>query len=352
MIVAAVAGTKNMGRVWSVITVPIVVTPVFGPALGGVLLDQLGWRWIFLVNLPLCALAFVMGLRILPHTARAPAGRLDVRGIVLLVGGLPLFMYGLVATGRSPVGLVAGTMAGGAVLLALFGVHARRSRAPLLDVRLFANRAFASSSLVSLAAGAALSGAMLLMPLYFQEIRGADATAAGVMLAPQAVGMALVTPFLGRLTARFGGGSLVAVGLVVTIGGTLPLAFLDESTPYSLIEPALLVRGIGFGLVLLPAMIAAFATLRPDQLSDGTPQVSVVQRVGGSVGTAVFAVLLAHYLRGVTGSGERSAHVLAGAYATAYWWAVGLTAAAFGPAWLLIRAERAQRSEERLGRSA
>jgi MFS family permease len=222
--------------------------------------------------------------------------------------------------------------------VAAFVRHALRARKPLLDIRLFASRAFTSAAATNFCLGGALFGAMILLPLYFQTIRGESAVRTGLLLAFQGVGMSVAMPLAGRLTDRFGGGILAACGVAITALATLPFAFVDEHTSYTLICGSLVARGFGIGMAFMPAMAAAYAVLRPDQVIDATPQLNVIQRVGGSIGTAIFAVVLSRDLRRADG-----VHGAAAAYASTYWWVLAVTAVAVVPAIVLARVERVRR---------
>ena len=212
-------------------------------------------------------------------------------------------------------------------------------------MRLYANRAFAAASATTFFLGASLFGAMILLPLYFQVVRGDSVVRTGVLLIPQSLGAAFAMPIAGRLADRYGGGPIALIGVIVSAISTLPLAFVTVGTPLWEIEASLLVRGLGIGLAMMPAMSAAYAVLRPEQIADATPQLTVVQRVGGSIGTAVLAVVLGTALTGATGPAATSA-----AFASAYWWAFGLSVVAVIPALILLQAERRSRrfqSEQR-----
>jgi MFS family permease len=143
-------------------------------------------------------------------------------------------------------------------------------------------------------------------------------------------------PLSGRLTDRVGGGIVAFVGVLVTVLGTIPFAFMDERTSYWDTSLAMLLRGFGIGVAMMPAMAAAYATLRREQVMDATPQLNVISRVGGSIGTALFAVVLARRLQ----HSSAGVHGLAGAYGHTYWWVVAVTAAGVVPAALLARFER------------
>jgi MFS family permease len=220
-------------------------------------------------------------------------------------------------------------------MLLAFGRHALRTERPLLDVRLYANRIFAAASLTTFGLGAALFGAMILVPLYYQQVRGESVIVTGLLVGPQGLGMLFVAPFTARLTHRFGGGRVAIVGVSILCLTSLPFAFIGADTSILGISLLLLLRGVGIGLSFIPTTTVAFASLRTDQLSDATPQMNVLQRVGGAIGTAVLAVVLQ---RASAGAGTPAE--LAGAFGTAYWWAFGIAMLAFIPCIVLLRAER------------
>ena len=301
MVMARTAGPQNMGRVMAVIGVPIVMAPVLGPVLGGILVQELSWEWIFFVNVPVGVVAVLAAQRLFPEEAPEPAGRLDLTGLALLATGLPLTIFGLTELGIQ--GALVATqvlvpLLAGLALTALFVAHALRSDHPLVDLRLFANRAFAAAAATTFVLGAALFGALIIVPLYYQGLRGEAAIATGLLLAPQGIGAALAMPRSGSLTDRFGGGPVTIVGIVILAVATLPFAFAGPDTSYVLLCLALVVRGIGLGLAMMPAFAAAYAALTPAQVGDATPQLNVLQRIGGSFGTAILTVVLTTQLEG------------------------------------------------------
>src|SRR5919199_3490406 len=272
MILAHAAGPRNMARIMSAIGVPIILAPVFGPTLGGLLVEHAGWQWIFFVNLPVGVAAVFAALRLLPRDAadRAAAGRLDAPGLALVAAGLVGITYGLAQSG-SAGSLAASTVLTplliGAGLVAAFVVRALRIERPLLDVRLYANKAFSAASVTMFALGGALFGAMVLMPLYFQLVRHEDAVATGILVAPQGIGAAVAMFLSGRVTQRLGGGLTSFIGGAITIAATVPYLLVDESTSFGLIAAAMVVRGFGIGMSMMPSMTAAYAVLRPEQVN-------------------------------------------------------------------------------------
>jgi EmrB/QacA subfamily drug resistance transporter len=345
LIMASAAGPRRMGRVMGLIAVPAMLAPIFGPALGGLILDNASWRWIFFVNLPIGIAAMIAAWRGLPRSEAEDAGKLDLLGLVLAGTGMPLITYGLaeigVTGGFSSVKVIA-PIFGGLALVALFIAHARRVPRPLLDIHLYAKRTFASASVTTFFLGAALFGAMILMPLYYQQVRGESVLATGLLVGPQGLGAALAMPISGRLTDRIGGGPLALAGVILTTLATIPFGLVGAHTSIGSLSVWMFVRGIGIGFAFMPAMAAAFAALQPRELADATPQMNVLQRLGGSIGTAVLAVVLQRAI--VSAHHPLTQSGLAGAYSTAFWWSLGITALAIVPSIVLLRAEREART--------
>jgi EmrB/QacA subfamily drug resistance transporter len=347
MILVRAAGPKNMARVMSAIGVPIILAPVFGPTLGGLLLEHAGWQWIFFVNLPVGIVAVFAAMRLLPRDVASPAtaGKLDATGLALVATGLVGITYGLAQSGTAG-SLLADTVLVpfllGIALVATFVVRALKIDNPLLDVRLYANKAFAAASVTMTALGAALFGAMVLMPLYFQLVRHEDAVHTGLLLAPQGIGAAMAMALSGRVTERLGGGLTSLIGGAVTIVATIPFVLIGANTSFVLIAAAMIVRGFGIGMSMMPSMTAAYAVLRRDQIADATPQLTVLQRVGGSIGTAILTVVLQG---GISGLAAPSDAGVAGAFGHTYYWVLGISLVALLPTIVLATVERRARAE-------
>jgi EmrB/QacA subfamily drug resistance transporter len=338
LIMAQVAGPKRMGRVMGIVAMPAMLAPILGPVVGGAILEYLHWSWIFLVNVPIGVVAFILGWRMLPQTDSGAAGRLDVAGLVLMSMATSALVYGTSELGTPNTSLTAPLVVWpivvGVVLAGVFCWHALRVERPLLDVRLYANRVFGAASLTTFGLGAALFGAMILVPLYYQEVRHESVIVTGLLTGPQGLGMLLVMPLAGRLSDRFGGGRVALAGVSLLCLATVPLAFLGAHTSILYISLVLVLRGVGIGFSFMPAMTAAFASLRPEQLSDATPQLNVLQRIGGAIGVAVLAVVLQRASGHLPSLGK-----LAGAYDTAFWWSLGIAMLSLIPCLVLLRAE-------------
>jgi EmrB/QacA subfamily drug resistance transporter len=321
---ARAAGPQRMGRVMSVVAVPALLGPVLGPVIGGLIVDAISWRWIFYVNLPMGALALLAAWRWLePDAHRRPDAPIDAVGIALLSPGLAAFVYGVSEAAEVGLGgtrAVVG-MAIGAALVAAFVVHALRTRDPLLDMRLFADRVFAASSTAMVLFAATMFAVMLLFPLYEQAARGLSALDAGLLMAPQGLAAMVAMPVAGKLADIRGPRALVLTGVAATVLGTIAFTQVSADSSQALLAVSLVARGIGMGFIMAPLMAAAYRTLSTEAVARATTTMNIVMRVGGAVGTAVFAVVLQHELGGA-GAGAGVAH----AFAVTFWWNLGATA--------------------------
>src|SRR5436190_446531 len=314
------------------------VIPVSGWAAG-----RFGAKRLWVASVVLFTLGSALsGLAWSTETLGVFRTKLDRVGLGLLALGVPLFVYGLAEIGQSG-GLAApqayGPLIVGAALVAVFVAHALRVEEPLLNVRLFRSASFSAAAVTTFVLGACLFGAMIIMPLYFQLVRGEDAVTTGLLLIPQGVGAAMAMPLAGRFSDRVGGGRVALAGLAVTLVTTLPFIALQADTSYLLISAAMIGRGLGIGLTMMPAMTAAYARLRPEDIAHATPQLNVLQRVGGSIGTALLTVVLQH---GLT-AGAHTPAAAADAFGHTYLWVMALTAVAAIPAFVLARSESAER---------
>ncbi|WP_306338407.1 MDR family MFS transporter [Streptomyces sp. KL118A] len=317
-LLARIAGRHRTGRVISVVAVVPLLSPVFGPLLGGTILSVASWPWLFLVNLPIGAVAALLARRYVP--AVPPSTRrtaFDLRGAVLLSPGLAVLVYGLteVAHGRTlPAAL---GVTAGLAMLAGFTVHGLRTRGtPLVDPRLFTRPPFGAAALALLVLGASVFGTTFLLPLYFQTGRGLSAWEAGLLLAPQGLGAAAGSVLVNRTIDKVAPRTLVVAGIVLILAGTVPFTQLGHEPPDALIIAALAVRGIGMAMIGAPVMNIVYSRIEPEHLPRASGALNLLNTVGGSVGTAALAVVLENRLP------ARGTDVSA-AFADTFWWVLG-----------------------------
>ena len=350
---AQASGPQRMGRVMSIIGVPLLLAPIIGPVVGGALVDTVSWRWIFFVNLPVSAVAFLLAIRLLPRPPRRAERKLDLLGAILLPIGIASFLWGLAELGQKATLTAWAPLTALLVGLALvvgFVVHALRSPDPLIDVRLFRRRGFASAAATNLMLGVALFGVALLLPLYFQIIRERSPLETGLLLIPQGLGAAVAISIAGALTDKVGARRVVPAGIAFALVGTFAYTQIAVDSPYWYLAGALFLIGAGLGATITPSMAAAFQSLEHAEIPGATSAVNVVQRVAASLGTALLAIVLqrtiAANLTGFNGSisaaaalaqqdPQHAASEIADAFGTTFWVAFGLTAAALVPALFL-----------------
>ncbi|MEX1908455.1 DHA2 family efflux MFS transporter permease subunit [Janibacter sp. Y6] len=276
-IMTRAAGPQRMGRLMAILGVPMLLGPIGGPILGGWLIDNahwLGrpsWTWIFLINLPIGAAALVYAWVVLPKDSAVPSESLDVVGLLLMSPGLALFLYGVSSipdTGTILATKVLAPALVGIVLMAAFAWWSFKPEHPLLDLSLFTNRNFTVAALTMFLFAAAFFGGLLLVPTYFQQVRGEDTFTAGLLLAPQGIGALITMPIAGALVDKMPVGRIVPFGIALITGGMFALTQIDAETSYwGYIIPVLFVMGLGMGGTMMPLMTSALKTLTAHQVA-------------------------------------------------------------------------------------
>ena len=289
------AGPHRMGRVMGVLGVPMLIAPIMGPILGGWLVADVSWRWIFFINVPIGVVAFILALIVLDRDQPQPAHRLDWLGMLLLSPGLAVFIYGLAESSSYGFGSPRswGPTAVGVLLIAAWFVHSWRTPEPLIDVRTFVHTraGYAGTSFFLFAIS--VFGTMLLIPLYYQAVRGTSALQAGLLLAPGGFGAMLLMPVSGRLTDRYGPTWLPATGLPLVAIGLIPFVFVGATTSYVLLCAGSFVQGLGMGLAMMPNMTAAMQAVPPSAIARTSTAMNIIRQAGASIGTAILSVILA-----------------------------------------------------------
>lgn len=316
MMMARHAG-RHMARVIGVAAMPVMVGQMLGPILGGFLLSHFGWRWIFLVNVPVGIVAIAFALYALPRDEAPAPRRLDLFGFALISPGLALLLLGLadLAHGHEgpPIRLIVSLL-----LLTAFVVHSLRAPpTALIDLRLFTGRIFRAAAVTQFLSNAISFGGQLLLPLYFLNVRGASPGVTGLFLVPMALGMFVALPVMGRMSERFGARMISGSGTAIALLGTVPFALAGPETSVLLLCCSLFVRGFGVGSITIPSAAAAYASVPRESLSSATTAINICQRFGGPVGTTTLALFLQYQLL---------VDLPAPAYAATFWLLAGLAA--------------------------
>jgi EmrB/QacA subfamily drug resistance transporter len=301
LMMARVAG-RQMARVLGYAVVPLLSAPILGPVVAGAILDRASWSWLFYVNLPIGVLAVGLAWFLLPRDEPSAERRaFDLFGFLLISPGLVALLYGLerAAHGAGFVPLSAGI-----ALLTGFILHVRRAgSSALVDLRLFRNTLFANAAVTQFLANGMLYASQFLIPLYLITGVGVSPDRVGWLLAPPAVAMMFVYPFMGFVTDRFGCRAVVAFGVLLTVLGTIPFLWMTQrGFAAAGVMLGLFLRSVGQGAIGIPTVSAAYASVPREQLSFATTAVNIVQRLGGPTATIAVAIVVTMATHSADGS--------------------------------------------------
>jgi len=299
-IMTKAAGPKRMGRLMAILGVPMLLGPILGPILGGWLIDAASWHWIFLINVPIGVVALIYAYVALQKDSPHPSESFDFLGVLMMSPGLALFLYGvssIPAQGKvgTPKVLVPALI--GLALVVAFVLYSFKPKHPLLDLRLFGNRNLAVSIITMFLFAVAFFGGLLLVPTYFQQIRGESVLKAGLLVAPQGIGAMLTMPIAGTLSDKFPVGRIVPFGLVFIAAGMAGLTQIGSTTSYPVLIGLLFIMGLGMGGTMMPIMTSALKTLRAAEVARGSTLLNITQQIASSIGVAVMSVILTSGLK-------------------------------------------------------
>jgi EmrB/QacA subfamily drug resistance transporter len=282
-------------RAAGILTVPTTLAPALGPALGGLLTTDLSWRWVFYVNLPIGAAAFLFGILFLREDRQSHPGRFDLPGFLLSGLGLGLAMYGV---SEGPVkgwhsADVLATIAAGVVLLAAMVFVELRTDEPMVNLQLLGNRLFRSSNGVMVLSSIAFLGSLYAISLYFQDGRGLSALNSGLSTAPEAIGVMAGAQLATRwLYPRLGPRRHITGGLVGVALSIGLLSVLGPGTSLWWARLLMFALGVAMGQVFVPVQAAAFATITPEATGRASTMFNTVRQLGGAVGVAVLTTAI------------------------------------------------------------
>ena len=312
------------------ITLPLAIGPVLGPVLGGIILSVLSWRWLFLVNVPIIAIGFLLAAWALPKGGAQPKDKrepLDVIGLILLAPGLAGVLLGLTelsSHGGLNHGAVLIPLVAGVGLLAAFVGWALRltGRRPIVDLRLLRARSLATACATLFTTHATLYAGLFLLPLYYQNVRHDSVLAAGLLLIPQGLGVLASRFVVGRMVDRLGARAVTVLCFVLAGLTTVPFALADSHTSQLWLGIVLAIRGFAVGALIIPATSVAYNDVVPATIPHATMNTRIAQQLGASFGVAIVAVVLQSAL----------AHGSVSAFHQAFWWATGIAIVGLIPA--------------------
>ncbi len=285
---------RERARAIGTITAAVMLGYPIGPLLGGWMLTRFDWRWVFLINLPVVALALVAVTVLLPESRSSLRRRIDRVGLVVSSGGLALLTYGVINAGdrgwSDSVALA--EMVGGTFGLAAFVLWERRVAAPLVDLRLFRVSAFTWGATLSSLVSFAMFGLLFAAPLYFQVVRGADAQGSGIRLLPLIAGLLVGGAVADRLAARAGASRIAALGFLLFAAGLAFGATTSVATGDAKAVAWIALSGLGLGLVLPTTIDAALGAVSDDNSGVAAGVLQALRMVGGALGAAILGALI------------------------------------------------------------
>jgi EmrB/QacA subfamily drug resistance transporter len=287
----------QLGKVQALNGSVMMLAPLLGPAAGGLLVAGWGWPAVYAINVPLCLVIAIFAVVKVARDRDRETTPLDVPGLLAIVLGttglvmaIGSFSHGVSLTAKEflvPLGFGIGGVVG-------FVVRELRAEHPLLDVRLFAIGVYRMAALNIAFLGFLLYAPMVLIPLYFEAARGESAVLTGLLVSIGGVGVVAASRICRWLMPKILCARTMLVGVGLTIAATVPMLMLTASTSYYVVCAALVVRGVGTGMTIVPAMTAAFMSIKATKIPDAAAQLNLVQRIGGTFAAAVMIVVLGH----------------------------------------------------------
>jgi EmrB/QacA subfamily drug resistance transporter len=344
-IVGDVIPPRERGRYQGYFGAVFATSSVLGPLVGGFLVDQLSWRWVFYVNLPIGLLALVVVNRVLHLDHQARHTRIDIVGSLLIVSGVALFLVAVQDVGTAAK-LTASSAAFGLIGLVLVGAFLwweTKAAEPVLPLRLFRNPIFTVANVLAFITGAVMFGAIIFPPQFLQTVKGISPTLSGLRLLPLMAGMVTCSILAGRLISKTGRyKAFVVVGTLVIAVGVLILSQTRIDTGFLAFSVPLVILGIGLGMFMQTLVIAAQNAVSISDIGVSTASVTFFRTLGGAMGASILGAILvgqerSHAAADVARYGARLGplHAFTNGMDRAYLWAVPVALVAFGLSFLL-----------------
>ncbi|MEO9255960.1 MAG: MDR family MFS transporter [Tepidiformaceae bacterium] len=278
----------------AIMSVPIVFAPMIGPILGGYLVTDVSWRWIFYLNLPIGIAGFFFGLKVL-REHKEPYARegFDIIGLITGSGGAALVLYGLAAAatkGWTSERVLLPVLVG-LVLAVIFVFQELRVKAPIIDVRLFKRPLFVQGNLIMLPAFAMFTGFLFILTLYLQELQGWTPLQAGLITAPASIGAAISLPLASHFYLRIGPKKMLLGGSIFAALTVLPFGFLTAATPLAIIIPLLFARRLPFSFASVAAQTVIYGPLESSKQGAASSAYNTMRQVCASLGVALIATI-------------------------------------------------------------
>ncbi len=307
IIIMRAFGEGERGKAMGIFGFGVVLAPAVGPSVGGILVEWFGWRSIFFVVAPFCAIALAMATRYLPVGAPGggpigrDAGRLDYIGLALVTVSVLGLLNGMAHLHDAGTGLAFALLAASALAAVAFIVHQRRGMRPLMALDLFGHRTFAMGGLVAFIYGMGLFGSTYLVPVFMQDGIALPPSQAGAVLLPAGLVLAVTIPLAGRFADRVPVNRLVSAGLLLLAASFFLMIGVGAATPLLLITLWAVVGRVGLGFVLPSLNLGSMRGLPETLISHGSSTINFLRQLGGAVGIALVGNVLDWRLRAHAG---------------------------------------------------
>ncbi|WP_373408398.1 DHA2 family efflux MFS transporter permease subunit [Rathayibacter toxicus] len=321
------------GQMMGNISIVISVAPAVGPTISGVILNFLGWRWMFWIVLPIALAALVLGLRKIENVTEPRSIPIDSLSVVLSALGFGSLVYGLSNLGEGGAWVVSPWVpfvvaAVGLTAFVLRQLALQRTDRALLDLRTFSSTNFTIVIVMMAVSMSALFGTLILLPLYTQNVLGLTPLETGLLLLPGGLLMGLLAPFVGRAYDRFGPHVLLVPGSVVVAIALWGFTTLDESSSPWFILALHIVLSLGLACVFTPLFTSGLGSVRPSLYSHGSAIIGTVQQLGGAAGTALFVTVLSVQSAALAREGADQVVASAGGIHAAFLWGASIATVA------------------------
>jgi EmrB/QacA subfamily drug resistance transporter len=285
---------EERGRALGIWGVAVMAAPAIGPVLGGTVITEIGWRWLFLVNVPIGIIGVPLAIRLLRETGGGERRRLDTAGLVGAGSAIVLLLIGLAQGGTDGFGSASALIPLAASVIVSIGFvrHTLNSKSPIVDLRILTHPVFARAMIVLVILSVAQFARLVYIPLELGTTRHITAFTIGLVMLPQAIGIAIMMPIGGRLADRIGARLPAVVGIAVFAASFFALSNLSPATSLPYVAGCLFVGGLGTGLSMMPPNIMAMNSVPTPKVSQATALSQVSRQLAAAVGTAVLAAVL------------------------------------------------------------
>jgi EmrB/QacA subfamily drug resistance transporter len=326
---------QKLGSLMAIIGVPMMIVPILGPVIGGFIVKSLPWRWIFYVNIPICLIALLLTVHLPKTSPINDKQRPDTAGMLLSSAFFILLILAVSEMQSSANLLNVGFLIPfilGVISFVIFVIHSLRVKIePAIDIRLCKLKSFSASSILFFTSAIISTGALFILPLFYQQVKGMDTFTAGLMLAPQGIGMLLTRGMAGKMTDRVGARFVVVIGLIIVAIGTVPFLFAGAGTNDIFLLGTLFIRGAGLAGITIPIMASIYDELKQEEITHGTIVTRILQQIGGAFGTAILVSQFQIHLP----QGSATPEAISKAFHFVFAWSIGFTLVSIIPALIL-----------------